>query len=200
MSKPYSRSPQEILRDPYARVLVPAEDGTYTAEVLEFPGCYAEGDTPTEAIRNLEDAAVSWIEAALEQGQQIPPPVANYGYSGKINLRLPKSIHKQAAFFAQRDDISLNQFFISAIAARVGAEEFYDRLARNLEHRLMFTVPSVNIQHIQHTATNILFLGAIQTETVFQSDRPTLQRSPLLNFANTSVAVLPQPNEVSTDG
>ena len=144
MNETQPRSPQDILREPYARILIPAGDGTYCAEVLEFPGCYAEGDTPDEAIDNLESAAASWIEAAREQGQEIPAPLASHGYSGKIHLRLPKSIHRQAACFAQRDDVSLNQFFIGAIAARVGAEEFYDRLLQRFENRLMFTAGTVN--------------------------------------------------------
>jgi predicted RNase H-like HicB family nuclease len=141
---------REYLKAPYARLLVPEEDGTYSAELLEFPGCFAEGDTPNEAIQNLERSATAWIEAALERGQDIPEPHATYGYSGKLNLRLPRSIHKQAARFAQRDDVSLNQFLACATAARVGAEEFYDRLverieARLREHALILNVSAVSV-------------------------------------------------------
>jgi len=138
----------DILNKPYARILIRDNDGTYTAEILEFPGCFAEGDTPDEAINDLDKAAASWIESANEQNEDIPEPIASHGYSGKINLRLPKSIHKQAARFAQRDDISLNQFFMSAIAARVGAEEFYDRLVEKFKNRLMPFAYPVTVQAI----------------------------------------------------
>jgi predicted RNase H-like HicB family nuclease len=148
MSKKIDSSASEVLKKPYARILIPEEDGTYSAQLLEFPGCYAEGDTAAEAIQDLENAAASWIEASREQGREIPEPLASYGYSGKINLRLPKSIHKQAARFAQKDDVSLNQFFASAIAARVGAEDLYERLAQRLEARLMPFVPIVTSQQI----------------------------------------------------
>lgn len=130
------RSTQDILNKPYARILIRDEDGTYTAEILEFPGCYAEGDTPTEAIDDLEEAAASWIEAAIEQGQEIPEPLDTYGYSGRINLRLPKSIHKLAARFAQKEGVSLNQYFASAIAARIGAEELCNRLVERIKECL----------------------------------------------------------------
>lgn len=64
-----------FLRLPYRRVLVPdSESGTITALVDEFPGCIAQGDDPAEAYARLEAAAESWIEAALEMGQDIPPP------------------------------------------------------------------------------------------------------------------------------
>ncbi len=128
--------PEEVLKQPYARVLIPNEDNAFSAEILEFPGCIAQGDTPNDAIQNLENAAVSWIEAALGQGQDIPTPSANYGYTGKIALRLPRSIHKKAIQLAHRDGTSLNQFLLGAIAARVGAEDFYGKLLERLEeHR-----------------------------------------------------------------
>jgi predicted RNase H-like HicB family nuclease len=138
------RSIREILDMPYARILIRNKDGSFTAQILEFPGCVAEGATPDEAIDDLDKSASSWIEGAIEQNEEIPEPLASYGYSGKINLRLPKSIHKQAARLAKKEDVSLNQFFASAIAAKVGAEDLYERLAKRLESRLMAS-PSVAV-------------------------------------------------------
>jgi predicted RNase H-like HicB family nuclease len=111
------------LKEPYSRVLIPENDGSYFAEILEFPGCIAMGTTADEAVKNLDEAANEWIKAARAQGQEIPEPFANQGFSGKLALRLPRSLHRQATRFAERDGTSLNQFLISAIAARVGAED-----------------------------------------------------------------------------
>ena len=127
------KRPEEFLKLPYARVLIPDEKGTFSAQILEFPGCFSQGRTPDEAFQNLENAALAWIEAALLQQQDIPPPSASYGYTGKVALRLPKSIHKKAMELAQRDGTSLNQYLVSAIAARVGAEDLYGRLVERLE-------------------------------------------------------------------
>lgn len=127
------KTAKEYLKEPYSRVLVPEADGTYSADILEFPGCFAEGRTPDEAYANLEKVAESWIEAALEQGQEIPAPVEAHDFSGRIALRIPKSIHKQAAKFAEMDNTSLNQFFLTAVAARVGVEDFVERLSKRLE-------------------------------------------------------------------
>ena len=120
------------LRRPYARIIMPDDQGRYAAKIAEFPGCFAEGDTPEEAYRNLERAAESWVASALEQGMEIPGPSATQGYSGMIRLRVPKSIHKRAAEYARQDGVSLNQFFVSAIAHRVGAEDFLSTLADRL--------------------------------------------------------------------
>ena len=156
MTTPEKATPsaQDILKKPYARILIPEEDGGYSAEMLEFPGCYAEGETAAETIADLEKAAESWVDVMLEHNRDIPEPLANYDYSGKINLRLPRSIHKQAACFAQKDDVSLNQYFASAIAARVGAEDLCERLAKRLESRLM---PYTSIAMVQQNVSCLVF-------------------------------------------
>jgi predicted RNase H-like HicB family nuclease len=67
-----------ILRKPYSRVLIPQADGGFTAKVLEFPGCFAEGETAGETFCNLESAAESWLSACLSQDIPIPAPVTSY--------------------------------------------------------------------------------------------------------------------------
>lgn len=64
----------EYLKAPYARMLIPEEQGGYSAAMVEFPGCFAEGETADEAMQALDRAAAAWIRAALAQGQAIPPP------------------------------------------------------------------------------------------------------------------------------
>lgn len=130
------KNPEDYLNEPYSRILIPDENGSFSAEILEFPGCFAEGNTPDEAIRNLSEAAKSWIEASLAQGQEIPEPFVNQGFGGKIALRLPRSLHRQAVRMAERDGISLNQFLISAISARVGAEDFYTHLFEKFNRQI----------------------------------------------------------------
>lgn len=131
-----SRLASRYLRKPYTRIIIPDSEGRYAAQILEFPGCFSDGQTPEEAYRNLEEAAENWIESARGQGMAIPPPFETQGHSGTISLRLPKSLHKRAAQMAHRDGISLNQFLVTAIAARVGAEELIDTIASKLDDRL----------------------------------------------------------------
>jgi predicted RNase H-like HicB family nuclease len=120
MSNTTSIPVTDYLKRPYSRLMVPETDGTFRGEILEFPGCIATGDTPSEALSALEEAATSWLEAALDRGQPIPDPVDNAGYSGRLVLRLPRSLHKKATRLAQRDGVSLNQFIIAGLAEHVG--------------------------------------------------------------------------------
>jgi predicted RNase H-like HicB family nuclease len=131
-----SRVAKGYLESPYSRILIPdSSTGTYTAKISEFPGCIAQGETPEEAYRNLEAAAESWIEEVLGAGQQVPEPAIGNRYSGRVALRLPKSLHRNAAHLAEREGISLNQFLVSAVAEKVGAENLAEKLLEKLEQK-----------------------------------------------------------------
>lgn len=113
--------PTEILKKPYARMVMQDTDGTFTAEIVEFPGCIAVGDTAAEALSKVDEVAVDWIAATLEQGQDIPEPMEAAGFSGKLVLRMPKGLHKRATLYAERDGVSLNQFIVTCVAEQVGS-------------------------------------------------------------------------------
>jgi len=112
---------QEILRRPYHRVVVPDGPDAFLARISEFTGCMVLEPTAAEALTRLEELAFGWIESALERGQDIPEPHEEPTYSGKLMLRLPKSLHQKAAEAANRDDVSLNQFIVAAVAEQLGA-------------------------------------------------------------------------------
>jgi len=109
------------LRQPYARIVLPESDGTFRGEIMEFPGCIASGETAAETLTNLEEVAESWLLAALERGQNIPQPVeSSNDFSGRLVLRLPKSLHKKATWVAMREGVSLNQLIVTSLSETVG--------------------------------------------------------------------------------
>lgn len=149
----------DYLRRPYARLLVPdAESGTYTAEVAEFPGCVAQGDTPAEAYAALDEAAREWLDAAIESGKPVPDPLAENEYSGRVALRLPRSLHKQAAECALFEKTSLNQFLVAAAAERVGASKMYAAYACRFQAQWAATVTMSNVSIITLDAKTPLLL------------------------------------------
>jgi predicted RNase H-like HicB family nuclease len=128
---------EKYLKEPYSRILIPDEEsGTYTAVILEFPGCIAQGNTPQEAYEHLEDAAKDWIAAALDLKQEIPSPSQSLSFGGKILLRLPKSLHRRLTLIAETEGVSLNQFIVSALAEKVGAFTLYDQLIKKLDNKM----------------------------------------------------------------
>ncbi|MBM4453424.1 MAG: type II toxin-antitoxin system HicB family antitoxin [Chloroflexi bacterium] len=107
---------------PYHIILEPWDDGRgvyWVARVAELPHCLIHGETPEEAVREIEEVKREWIKSNLERGLKIPEPVSRK-YSGQISLRIPPSLHKLLADIAAVEDVSLNQFMTMALARAAG--------------------------------------------------------------------------------
>lgn len=110
---------EEYLDKPYTIVLKRNSDGTYFAQVAELPGCMTEADAAEEALEMIRDAQRAWLEAALEIGREIPVPEAERQYSGKFNVRIAESLHRDLALLAEREGVSLNQLLVTLLARSV---------------------------------------------------------------------------------
>lgn len=161
---------QEVLKKPYTRSLVPDEEsGTFTARLVEFPGCLAQGDSPAEAYERLEAAAESWIEAALEMRQEIPQPGSGSEFSGRFALRLPRSLHRQVAELAELDGTSLNQFIVGTLAEKVGGVSLYRGLVRQLHSSIASTVLSAAKVYYSNVSRQATTAGTRESTLLLQS-------------------------------
>jgi len=52
------------------------EDAGYIAVAPDLPGCNAFGETPAEALREMEDAMESWLQACSALGRPQPEALA----------------------------------------------------------------------------------------------------------------------------
>jgi len=53
------------------------EDGKFVSHCPTLPGCWSQGDTRDEAIRNLADAVHGYLASLKKHGDAIPPPIFN---------------------------------------------------------------------------------------------------------------------------
>jgi antitoxin HicB len=58
----------------YPITLYPEPTGGYTVLVSDLVGCMSQGDSLEEAMANIEDAKLAWLETAWECGDDIPLP------------------------------------------------------------------------------------------------------------------------------
>jgi antitoxin HicB len=61
----------------YSIVITPLSDeegGGFIATVPDLPGCMSDGETPQEALANVEDAIQTWIACAQQMGRPVPAP------------------------------------------------------------------------------------------------------------------------------
>lgn len=100
--------------------LPPDEGGGWLVTFPDLPGCMADGATIAEALREAEDALESYVKTAQEFGDPLPPPGA---YSGKFNIRTPKSLHAKLAARAKAEGVSLNTMAIALLAEGLGRRE-----------------------------------------------------------------------------
>jgi predicted RNase H-like HicB family nuclease len=101
------------------RKLTEEEGSGWLAEIPTLPGCMADGETVDEALENLKDAKMSWIETALELGRIIPEP-STEDFSGQLRVRMPKTLHRTLSEMAKEENVSLNQLIIYHLSKGVG--------------------------------------------------------------------------------
>jgi antitoxin HicB len=92
----------------------------WTAAVEELPGCTSRGRTSHDALSGIEEAMAAWIAAALEAGRDVPEPKTGTGHSGRLLLRMPKTLHAGLTRVAEREGVSLNQFITDVLASAIG--------------------------------------------------------------------------------
>jgi hypothetical protein len=87
--------------------------------VEELPGCVASGKTRVEAVARVDEAMRAWIADALAHGREVPRPHAASSHSGRLLVRMPRSLHADLSSAAEREEVSLNQFITSVLASAV---------------------------------------------------------------------------------
>ncbi|MEX0774453.1 MAG: type II toxin-antitoxin system HicB family antitoxin [Phycisphaeraceae bacterium] len=62
------------MQDYHINVFYSEEDGCWVADIPDLKSCSAFGDTPEEAVREIQIAKQLWLEVAREKCDQIPEP------------------------------------------------------------------------------------------------------------------------------
>ncbi|MEV1146553.1 toxin-antitoxin system HicB family antitoxin [Micromonospora sp. NPDC049799] len=99
------------------RVTWSGEDQEFVASCAEFPSLSWLASSQVEAMQGLQDLLREVIADMEEQGEQVPQPFADRHYSGKFNLRVGESLHRELAIEAAEDGLSLNQYVLRKLRA-----------------------------------------------------------------------------------
>jgi predicted RNase H-like HicB family nuclease len=62
------------MRDYHINIFYSEEDSGYIADVPDLVSCSAFGETPSEALAEVEKAEKAWIEAACAEVKPVPSP------------------------------------------------------------------------------------------------------------------------------
>jgi predicted RNase H-like HicB family nuclease len=117
----------EALAFEYPIELIADPGGGYVVVFPDLPGCMTQAECLSEVPAMADEARKLWIRTEFEDGHSIPRPSYPPEYSGKFQLRLPTSLHRNLAESAEYEGVSLNTYVVSLLA-RADAES---RQARN---------------------------------------------------------------------
>ncbi len=136
---------EAYMHKPYHKVISGDRDEGFLVQVVELPGCMTAAETEAEALAQLPEAMSLWLETMLLDGNPIPEPdtepmtgpssgpdrprrlrsTAGAGvgqtYSGRLHVRMPKSLHERLVHQAEREGTSLNQWVVTLLAQGAGA-------------------------------------------------------------------------------
>jgi predicted RNase H-like HicB family nuclease len=98
------------------------EDEGYIAIAPDLPGSSAFGESEGEALQELDEVIAGWIAATKAVGNPVPPPsTPSKQHSGKLLVRMPRSLHRDLAEDAAREGVSLNQYVVFVLSKRTSA-------------------------------------------------------------------------------
>lgn len=90
----------------------------FEARVSELPDLVEYADSHEEAYNLAIDAIETTAVIMSQKGKSMPLPNRRVdNYSGRVTLRLPKSLHRHLAIRAECEDVSLNTLITSALCA-----------------------------------------------------------------------------------
>ena len=62
------------MKDYHVNIFYSDEDKGYIADIPDLAHCSAFGESPEEALKELQQAKTLWLEAACSAGKAIPRP------------------------------------------------------------------------------------------------------------------------------
>lgn len=96
-------------------------DDVFEARVRELPDLAEYADTADEAYALAVDAIATTAKVLGEHGEAMPPPLQPADeWSGRVTLRVPKSLHRALSEAADAEGCSLNQHIVNVLVYFTG--------------------------------------------------------------------------------
>jgi predicted HicB family RNase H-like nuclease len=85
---------------------------------MEFPWCWREGPTASEAIAAVQEGVDELVEDMVSRDEPLPPSLTERRYSGKFVVRTSTALHARLTIEAIEQGVSLNQWVVQRLSGR----------------------------------------------------------------------------------
>ncbi len=92
------------------------DDAAFVARVTEFPSLAAHGRTQEKAFREIREVVGKVLKDLASEREEIPVPLGKRQFSGKLNVRMPRDLHRRLATESAAQGVSLNYWINSKLA------------------------------------------------------------------------------------
>lgn len=112
----------------YQVFLTPEEDGGFSTEIPDLPGCYSQGDDIKDAVEMAADAGKTYIAALIKDGESIP---------GATVREVPEGDREAWVFFETDESYIVDGPVVSAAQAARDLNVSPGRVTHMLESGLL---------------------------------------------------------------
>ena len=136
----------------------------YVARIAELPDVEEFGDSFMEARELAIETIVTSYELCVQENIPFPKPIEFKdldSVSGRVTLRMPKSLHAKLAQQSEKEEVSLNQYIVSNLSMAYGQCQMSEHLLDELQSR--FSNIKSEINKYQKVAATYLFKEHFQS-------------------------------------
>lgn len=99
------------------RVTWSAEDEEFVGTCAEFPGLSWLDEGQGEALVGIFNLVAETVGDLEKSGETVPEPLSEKKFSGKFQVRISPTLHRELAIKAAEENISLNRLIGTKLAS-----------------------------------------------------------------------------------
>lgn len=154
-----------------------AADGEtcYVGSVAEFQNVSAYEDTYEAALATIRDVLTTIAMVAKEKGQQLPSPRTETDEipSGRITLRMPRSLHAKVIKRAEVDETSANQIINIAVAEYLSQLSTAEKATEIMRNAAEKSIATIHVIRRDTYASDVEAVGIWQGQTHIKRRPPS---------------------------
>lgn len=163
--------------DPHAytiaiKKIVRDGETVFKATVAELPNLATYEDTAEEAYSSIVEDISALHEMATKHGHAFPEPLQerHIEATGRVTLRLPRTLHQRLTEQSIEEDVSLNTYIISLLSEAGTANAISSKLAASVRTQMRAALATSQLIHDAGTGKTTAAYSSTAEISVIERD------------------------------